>query len=316
MPSFNVENKSVLIAGGSKGLGRELALQLTAEGAHVTILARSQGPLDDALREMSSHKRNVDQHLSASSLDLTNAKRVEDYVTSLTRTPEILFCVAGGTADEIGFFADVSSSHIRSCMENNYFSAAFIAQALLKRWVATAESPRTPIAEFHMVFTASTAALVSLPGYIAYAPTKTATRALADTLRQEVLLYQSRCDIKIHCSLPGTILTDAFYQEQRSKPALCKELEGSDKEPPGLSAGAVAALILQGLKKGKFMIATDFSTELLLNNMRGPSPRDSPVRDWLLGLLGSLVWPVFRFRWDRKTERYGQLLCREVLSQD
>lgn len=56
----------------------------------------------------------------------------------------------------------------------------------------------------HLVFTASAAAFIGFPGYIAYAPSKTATSALADTLRQEVLLYKSQLEICVACSFPGT----------------------------------------------------------------------------------------------------------------
>lgn len=133
-------------------------------------------------------------------------------------------------------------------MERNYFSAAFIAHAMLRRWLA---KPST--LQHHMSFTASTAAFLGLPGYAAYTPTKAATRALADTLRQEVLLYQSRQDIRIHCSFPGTILTESFYREQLRKPPLCKELEGSDGQPDGLSAGAVAPSHYHRFAKGEVL---------------------------------------------------------------
>lgn len=224
----------------------------------------------------------------------------------MAEIPVALFCVAGGTADEVGFFTDISSENIQSCMQKNYFSAAFIAHAMLRRWVAQPSDPGSPLFRCHIVFVASTAALVGLPGYAAYTPTKAATRALADTLRQEVLLYRSRQDIRIHCSFPGTILTEAFYHEQVRKPALCKELEGSDKIPKGLSAKHVAQMIISGLKKGYFIITMDAQTALLLNNMRGPSPKDSPVWDWMLGFIAALVWPLFRAWSDRKTIDYGK----------
>ncbi|KAF7588006.1 hypothetical protein BBP40_006435 [Aspergillus hancockii] len=235
MDRFDVEGQSVVIAGGSKGLGRELARQLTSQGASVTVVARTPGPLE-----------------ATPAVDLTDLKQVEDFITSLPEAPSILFCVAGGTADEIGFFADVPAQCIKSCMDRNYFAAAYISHALLRRWLK--EPPA------------------------AYTPTKAATRALADTLREEVLLYRSQQDIRVHCSFPGTIYTDAFYQEQQQKPGLLKELEGSEQNGGGLSAAKVAEITIAGLKKGQFFITMDTDTELLLNNMRGPSPRDSPIQ--------------------------------------
>ncbi|KAJ0419635.1 putative steroid dehydrogenase [Aspergillus carlsbadensis] len=319
---FEVKGQSVLVAGGSKGLGRELAIQLTAQGANVTILARTPEPLEETHQELLKHITDPNQTVNSAAIDLTNAAQVEEFIASLETPPSALFCVAGGTADEIGFFADISARDIEGCMARNYLAAAYIAHAVLRRWVKKPSTPGTglPSTESvregkqrrHIIFTASTAAFLGLPAYAAYTPSKAATRALADTLRNEVLLYASQQEISIHCSFPGNIYTDAFYAEQRRKPALLKELEGGeDGGGGGKSAGRVAEMILEGLRRGKYFITMDSETELLLNNMRGPSPRDAPLRDWVLGLVGSLVWPFVRARFDRATVRFGEKMMKE-----
>lgn len=40
------------MTGGSQGLGKAVAVELVKRGAHVTIVARGQGKLDEALAEM------------------------------------------------------------------------------------------------------------------------------------------------------------------------------------------------------------------------------------------------------------------------
>ncbi|PYH91584.1 putative steroid dehydrogenase [Aspergillus ellipticus CBS 707.79] len=311
---FDVHGQTVLIAGGSKGLGRELALQLPSEepqltpsGANVIILARSPGPLEETRQEMLTRVQTPNQVIAAHPVDLTSSTDVESLISTLDPLPTILFCVAGGTADEIGFFADIPSHSIKTCMDRNYLGAAYISHALLRRWLREPPAqPPTQAPTRHLIFTASTAAFLGLPGYAAYTPSKVATRALADTLRSEVLLYRSQQEIRVHCSFPGTIYTDSFVQEQLGKPALLKELEGSEGNGGGLSAGKVAERTIQGLKQGRFFITMDWDTELLLNNMRGPSPRFWSVLDWLIGFLAALVWPIVRGRWDSRIGAYGR----------
>jgi len=46
---FDFNGKSVLVTGGSRGLGRALALRLSAEGAKVVLVARHSEELDDAV---------------------------------------------------------------------------------------------------------------------------------------------------------------------------------------------------------------------------------------------------------------------------
>lgn len=73
---------------------------------------------------------------------------------------------------ELGYLIDKDPEHIRSCMNKNYFTAVFMAQAMLRIWVdgqkgskgGSDGKPRTR----HLVFTCSVAAFVGVPGYIAY----------------------------------------------------------------------------------------------------------------------------------------------------
>src|SRR5689334_22097688 len=49
---FEFNEKSVLITGGSRGLGRALAHRLAAEGAKVVLVARHKAELDDVVSEI------------------------------------------------------------------------------------------------------------------------------------------------------------------------------------------------------------------------------------------------------------------------
>lgn len=229
--------------------------------------------------------------------------QVKDFVSKkLNVIPSHVFCIAGGAAEEIGLFADISSQQIISCFQKNYFTAVFLANAMIKLWVSRPQQKQAR----HLVFTNSTACFMALPGYGAYTPTKTAIRALADTLRQEVIMYESIVDIRIHCSFPGTILTEAFTREQEIKPEILKLIEGTDDTTHAQTAEQVAKAIISGVDNGHFFIPTDTQTRLLLNNMRGPSPAQTYVVDWLMTLIGMIVWPFYRMFFDYTVRQYGK----------
>ncbi|PYI12632.1 NAD(P)-binding protein [Aspergillus sclerotiicarbonarius CBS 121057] len=306
---FDMQGKYVLVAGGSKGLGRELSLALVGRGAHVIVISRSQNALDKIKMDMEAARVHEQQVLSTQSLDLTNSEEVSNFVNGFEKQISALFCTAGGTDEEIGHFTDISATSIQGCMEKNYLTTAYITHAVMKVWKAElelAEEPSRVQQSRHIVFTASTAALVAVPGYAAYSPSKAAIRSLADMLRLESLMYSPAGSIQVHCSFPGTFYTDSFYREQSRKPDLCKELEGTVNDEGGLTAGEVAQRILAGLDAGCYFIPTDLQTRLLLNNMRGPSPRDSPLIDWFMGLAASFIWPFIGTYFDWRVARYGQ----------
>jgi len=68
--------KRVVVMGGSRGIGRSIALGFAAEGAAVSICARSAGPLEATRREIEA--LGVTAH--AASVDLADAKAIEGYV--------------------------------------------------------------------------------------------------------------------------------------------------------------------------------------------------------------------------------------------
>ncbi len=218
----------------------------------------------------------------------------------------MLICAAGGTSSQLGFLGDISAADIKTCMESNYYSAAFITQSCLKRWLKyPTNNSRT------IVLTSSAAAFVALPGYGAYTPAKVAVRALADTLRQELLLYGGEDKYRVHCCFPGTFVSEGFIAEQATKPDLTKELEKTNRPIAELekeygTAASIAQKLIRGITERRFFITMDSDTRLLLNNMRGPSPRDSPLMDFLLGLMMTLVWPIVRKKFDNRTRGYGK----------
>lgn len=68
--------KRVIVMGGSRGIGRAIALGFAAQGASVSICARSAGPLEATRREIEA--LGVTAH--AASVDLADAKAIEAYV--------------------------------------------------------------------------------------------------------------------------------------------------------------------------------------------------------------------------------------------
>lgn len=49
---MGLKGKNAVVTGGSKGIGRSIALALAAEGVNVAICARSEGPLDETVKDI------------------------------------------------------------------------------------------------------------------------------------------------------------------------------------------------------------------------------------------------------------------------
>ena len=203
-------------------------------------------------------------------------------------------------------------------MDSNYLSSAYIAHATLRTWLdpqspsfqATAIKGVKPQEPRHLIFTASFVALYTIAGYAAYSPSKVALRSLADTLSQEVKMYQGAYPtaptIRLHTIFPATILTEAYEAENRIKSDLTKMLEEDDE---GQTADVCAKASIDGLERGDELVSTTFLTRLVMGGVLGGSLRNwvwVGVMDTVLAWVMSLAMVFVRWDMDRKVRKWGK----------
>ncbi|KAL6239921.1 3-ketodihydrosphingosine reductase tsc10 [Aspergillus navahoensis] len=317
---FVVEGRTVVITGGSEGMGKAVACQLAQKGANVVIVARTLQKLEEAIEAIKGSATNASKqrfhHISA---DLTKPEECERIVSEITEwndgmPPDIVWCCAGYCTP--GFFIDTPVQTLKDQMDTVYWTAANTAHAILRKWLVPINpSHQRPLPRRHLIFTCSTLAFVPIAGYAPYTPAKAAMRALSDTLCQEIEVYNGSrtskeraratpADVKIHTVFPMGILSPGFDNEQRIKPALTKQLESADKPQ---TPKEVARIAIEAIERGEYLITTMFVGDVMKGAALGPSPRNSWFRDtctgWLSNLLFLGVVPDLRkkaFNWGAK----------------
>ena len=73
---IDVRGKRVVVAGGSKGIGRSIALRFAATGASVSICARSPGPLEETRKELEA----LGATTHAATCDLSSDEQIAAYI--------------------------------------------------------------------------------------------------------------------------------------------------------------------------------------------------------------------------------------------
>ncbi|KAH9951634.1 oxidoreductase [Amylocystis lapponica] len=287
------------VTGGSSGLGLAVAVLLARKGAHVSVVARNEMRLQEALKKLEAVRQSPDQVFRTFSYAVDNAA---DAAASLEaaceahggRCPDAHFFCAGKAKP--GFFVEQDESSLRQCMEETYWAQAWSALAAAKRMVRHHSKGK-------IIFVSSVVGgYMSIAGWTPYSPGKFAIRGkecLAESLHSELMLY----DIDVHICFPGSILTPGYEEENQLKPKIMLEIEESD---PGAAPDQVASAIVQGVQKGHFHITHDWVTDIFRTTTAGSSPRNNRLVDFIYGVIGFLILPPWRKSVDSKIREHRQ----------
>lgn len=233
-----------VVTGASRGIGRAIVLVLAAAGARVCLVGRDE----DALRSVAQAAAvtQLDHPCYAADLGLDHGL---NYVVSalFANEPRIDILVhAAGILDRATFErADAGQLDLQ--YRTNVRAPYVLTQRLLPALKAT---------QGQVVFINSSAGLEAKASVGAYAASKHALKAVADSLREEV----NTAGVRVTSLYVGRTAT--------SMQARLHELEGRTYDPSGLiQPEDVASLALHALSLPRTVEVTDVS----LRPMRKPS---------------------------------------------
>jgi short-subunit dehydrogenase len=226
--------KVALITGASSGIGEELAWQLAQQGALLTLAARRTDVMTHLAQRITG---GTGSRALVIECDVTRDGDVENAVTETVRERgrlDIVFANAGfGVA---GLFTKLSVADYRRQFETNVFGVLRTLYAVL---------PELARARGHLVITGSIAGWVATPGTSAYAMSKFAVRALANSITPEL----AQLGVALTLISPGFVESNIRRVDNRGK------LHADAPEPlPGwlvMSRSKAARQILRAAARGQ-----------------------------------------------------------------
>jgi 3-dehydrosphinganine reductase len=223
--------KRVVITGGSSGVGKELARQLLARGAHVTLLARDREKLEAARSELGVER------LAVMVCDVASAAQVDETFGTLAPQGVDMLINSAGILSE-GRFDAQPLERYRQLMDTNFFGTLHCVRAAM---------PSLRERGGRLVNIASVAGLLGVYGYAPYCSTKHALVGLTETLRIEL---QGE-GVAVHLVCPpefdSPMVTEVERYRSPQNRAMARSLGIMTVE-------AVAEETLRGIERGEFMI--------------------------------------------------------------
>ncbi|MBI2356762.1 SDR family NAD(P)-dependent oxidoreductase [Candidatus Dojkabacteria bacterium] len=189
--SISLKGKRVLITGSTDGLGRLLAIELSKQGAFVTVHGRDEEKITDILAELSGEGH------SSVLCDFNNAQSV---ITEMQKVDELDILINNAGMWQEGDTIDLSPQDIPNLVNSNLTGMLLTTRVLL---------PTLLKSSFSQVLNVSSVAGVEIPSdyyHTVYSSLKWGVQAFSEALAKE---FDNK-NMRVMGYYPGGMETDFF----------------------------------------------------------------------------------------------------------
>lgn len=226
----------VFITGVSAGIGRALAEALLTAGHKVSGVAR-RGHL---LKDMEQRWPNF----LGIPADISDAEAMASAINTAERQfGPVIKAILNAGIYEPQADLNINPAQFRQQMDINYMGQVNALAALLPGMEERGNG--------HIVLMASVAGWRGLPLAAAYAPTKAASIALAESLR----FFCHQKGIKMQVACPGFVQTEATAKNTFAMPMM-------------MTAEDAATALIKGMQSSRFLISFPFRFQLMMKILR------------------------------------------------
>jgi NADP-dependent 3-hydroxy acid dehydrogenase YdfG len=215
--SGKVENKSILVTGGTTGIGRAVSLLLAEMGANVLLVGQDQAHLDDTLND--AREMEVGEKIHGVLADISTAEGIEK-----------IFQEVDSHFDTLDILINNAALAYQSVTDGDYGEWEHIVRTNLLGYLACSHHAISRMRgrqSGHILNIGSMSADVREKGSSVYVATKSAIQGFSESLRKEV----NEMGIKVSLIEPGAVDTDmqpASTEEKRRKVEQHEMLQAED----------------------------------------------------------------------------------------
>ncbi len=193
-------DKTIVITGASKGLGREIALCLSRKYANVVLVARNKNLLEQLQEEIAERSGRSPLAIACDVSDENDVQRMAAAVQEKFESVDVLVNNAGIGIHKIA--EQMTNEEMRRQFAVNVYGPFYCIKALWPLLKAGGSG--------YVLNVSSLASRVSFADNSVYAATKSALSGFSEGLRHEMKKF----NIKVGLFLPGVM--DTTFQEDRT----------------------------------------------------------------------------------------------------
>ncbi|WP_158858440.1 SDR family oxidoreductase [Lunatibacter salilacus] len=189
-------SKSILVTGGTKGIGKAIILRFAQQGFDIYTCARNQQDLDDLKTELNQKFPEVTVFVKGA--DLSGKEQTKAFAEEVKKhcVPDILINNTGIFIP--GAIHSEPEENFELTLQTNLFSAYYLTRAFTDEFISRRSG--------HIFTIGSIAGLTAYANGGSYAISKWAMLGFTKCLRQELLPH----GIRVTSVLPGATLTASW----------------------------------------------------------------------------------------------------------
>ncbi|MBQ0907804.1 3-ketoacyl-ACP reductase [Flavobacterium sp. F-328] len=219
----DLKNKTALVTGAGKGIGKAIALALAKEGVNVILVARTQEEIDSVAAKVRSLRVKA-LAVTADVADINSVNAAVEKALNEFGAIDILINNAGIAS--FGKFLELEPTDWERIIQVNLMGPYYVTRAVVPNMIERQTGD--------IINISSTAGLAGNAMTSAYSASKFALLGLTDSLMQEMRKH----NIRVTALTPSTVATD-----------MAKELKLTDGNPDKvMQAEDMAELVIAQLK--------------------------------------------------------------------
>jgi len=244
------KEKTILITGGSSGLGLEMAHALIKRGSNLILLARNPEKLE--LAKKAVMKSNPNGKVIIVSADISQQGILKEKLSEVLKAfPTLDFVINNAGIIKEGYFEKLSMEDFKQTFDANYFGCLSVIQITL---------PYLKKSKGRLINIASIAGLTGAFGSSAYCSSKYALIGLTETLRYE--LKPQGVSVQMVC--PPEFISPMVEELNTYR---TPENIAHTHMIPQIPMKVLVKDIIQGIEKNKFQIIPGFRTRLMMQGV-------------------------------------------------
>jgi short-subunit dehydrogenase len=252
------------VTGAASGIGRALALELSARGADLALADRDEAGLAEVAAEIGKQNGKA-RKVTTHRVDVADAGQIADFARdSIAAHPKLNILINNAGVALLGQFTEIDQSQMEWLININFWGVVHATRIFLPHLSAQREA--------HIVNLSSIFGIIAPPGQTAYCASKFAVRGFSESLRHELQMNGS--PVRLSVVHPGGVATNVARNSRTGSGITdnarrAESIERFDRVAKK-SPAAAAARIIEGIARNepRILIGSDARFMDLLQRLR------------------------------------------------